>query len=129
MKILVVDENLTSRMHFAALVQEADPTSDVILADGLKSAIEKSEVNGISCVFTEFYLSGLSGGWLVRYLRTMREYKETSIYIISELSFRAEEALQIGADGFFDKRNIGVGDIRQCLLAQRCHLLCDATED
>jgi len=106
MNILIVDDIAEVR-HLIRTTIEQRLGGHAVEADSIGEALDASHRSGpFDLVITDIHMPGLSGGSLIRRLRTHEETRETPILLISGDDSNAktvQDLLHEGADAFLGK--------------------------
>lgn len=106
LKLMIVDDDAAIRYGLRRLV-EAMGAEVVAEADSGQKAIEEVKKDGAELVLLDISMPAMGGFTTARKLRELKP--ELKILFISQYSDRvyAEEALQLGVNGYVLKRNAG----------------------
>ncbi len=102
-RVLVVDDSITTRTMEKSILKAHG--YDVTVAISAEDALEKVAVSSFDLVISDVEMPGLNGFQLTARLRTMEEYREVPIIIVSSLSKdeHKRQAIEAGAQAYIVK--------------------------
>ncbi len=104
LKILAVDDSPTMRRIIVNTLKRAGYTDVVEASDG-KDALAKLKVDKINLVITDWNMPEMDGLTLVTTLRSMDEYKELPVLMVTTRSVKEDivQALKAGVNNYIVK--------------------------
>ena len=104
LKILAVDDSPTMRRIIVNTLKRAGYTDIVEASDG-KDALAKLKVDKINLVITDWNMPEMDGLTLVSTLRSMEEFKELPVLMVTTRSVKEDivQALKAGVNNYIVK--------------------------
>jgi two-component system, chemotaxis family, chemotaxis protein CheY len=106
MKILIIDDSgVMRRIHMNALREHKVDDADMLEAEDGAKALQMAQSEQIDLFLVDWNMPRLNGLQLVQTLRTMEQYRETPIIMITSeaAKYNVVEAIKVGVTNYLVK--------------------------
>jgi len=106
MKVLIVDDHPLIREGMSHVLQELDPTAEIVEAEGADSALAAADKHGdLFLILLDLSVPGANRLSLLKALREKRDDVPVVVLSATDDAAIVREAIDIGAMGFISKRS------------------------